>query len=150
MSTFQGAFVLAIVSLLGAEAPAEDLKPAISVADVRCLIVALQMGSIPGTDSQTAAAMSVMYYFGKLDTGVRDAALEQAMAQEALKMTQADAASEARRCGSEMQERGKAITTIGNDLVARGPSLYLKPPASVSPSTATAATATRLPASAAH
>jgi len=140
MSTFRGLLALTLALTSGAVARAEDpkatLAPPIAVADVRCLIVALQMGSTPGAEAQTAAFMSVMYYFGKLDKGVRDAELEQAIAQEALRMTQGDVATEARRCGSELQERGKAITTIGNDLVARGPALYPKPPVAASPSTA--------------
>jgi hypothetical protein len=140
MSTFRGLLALMLAVVSGTVARAQDpkpaLAPAIAVADVRCLIVALQMGSTPGAEAQTAAFMSVMYYFGKLDKGVRDAELEQAIAQEALKMTQGEVATEARRCGSELQERGKAITTIGNDLVARGPALYPKPPVGASPSTA--------------
>jgi hypothetical protein len=91
-----------------------------SVADVRCFMVAMQIGKTPGTTQQTAALTGAMYYLGRLDGRSPKLDLESVMVAEEAKMTPADLRSEAVRCGATITARGNEIQRIGKDLIERG------------------------------
>jgi hypothetical protein len=104
-------------SLFSVKAHADDGE---SVADVRCVIVAIQIGKMPGAAQQAAATMTALYYLGRLDGRSPKLDLEDLIAKEAVKMTSADFRSEAVRCGNALAEKGDVLQRIGNDLILGG------------------------------
>ena len=70
--------------------------------------------------------MLSLYYIGRLDGRAPNFDLEGAMVEQMLKMTPADYASEAQRCGKRLQAKGQQITTIGKHLVERGRQMQQK------------------------
>ena len=88
-----------------------------SIADVRCVIVAMKMGKAPGSAQQTSAIMIALYYLGRLDGRALQANIEDLIAKEVVKMTAAELRSEAVRCGTALAKKGEEISNIGNRLV---------------------------------
>jgi hypothetical protein len=82
-------------------------------ADVRCLIVGLSMGSVPGAAPRTAGVMIAMYYLGRLDARSPKPDLEALLGEEVEKITPNDLKSESVRCGTEFKSKGNQLAKIG-------------------------------------
>ena len=103
-----------------AEAPDADASSRATSADVRCMIVATQMGQVPGAAAQTAGLLAMYYYLGRLEGRAPDADLATLIEDEVRTWTAADNQSERMRCGSEITAMGKRLQVIGERLVAHG------------------------------
>jgi hypothetical protein len=90
-----------------------------SVADARCIVVAMNMSKELGPAQQSAAMMTLLYYLGRLDGRGSKLDIENLIEKEAVKMTAAELRAEAVRCGAALTEKGQEIQKIGRDL-ARG------------------------------
>jgi hypothetical protein len=107
----------------GSASPAGAL-PASSQADVltpdlRCLIVGLTMANSTDPARRTAGVTFTTYYMGRLDAaGIGDRLEDRLFAEESA-MTQTDVATEATRCGRQLQQRGQAMIAMGHRLMAR-------------------------------
>jgi hypothetical protein len=84
------------------------------VADVRCVLIGMQMIGLPDVAQHSNGMMTVMYYLGKLDRANPKLDIEGLIVHEAAKMTIAESQSEARRCGNALIEKGKLLRRIGS------------------------------------
>ena len=103
----------AIVILTTLCAPQARADTAEVTSAVRCVIVALRMGQVPGVAAQTAGMMTMFHYLGRLDSEVG-------------KLSTDDLKSEAARCGKKITEKGEELQVIGQHLVERGKQLQLE------------------------
>jgi hypothetical protein len=88
-------------------------------ADIRCLMVGMQLSTATDTNQRTGANMLTIYYFGRLEH-YSAKVLEDALFKEYVAFKPADFQLEAERCGKSLMEKGQVITKIGEDLVQRG------------------------------
>jgi hypothetical protein len=61
-----------------------------------------------------------LYYIGRLDGRVPKLDIEHLIIEETRKMADADYASEEKRCGGALAQKGQQITEIGKHLVESG------------------------------
>lgn len=87
-----------------------------TTADVRCVLVGLRASAL----QQSSGSLEVMYYLGRLDGREPKLDLEALMTQETPRMTQAEYASEAVRCGKPLTLRGQQLVQIGKNMAKRG------------------------------
>jgi hypothetical protein len=118
---FLAIVTLAVFCTLQAGADTPNATP-----DVRCMIVGMRMGQVPGATAQTAGIMAIFYYLGRLDALSPKPDLEALIESEVVKMSPDDLKSEAVRCGSEITEKGKQLQVIGQHLIERGKKLQLE------------------------
>lgn len=85
------------------------------------------MGTSKNASQKAAGLMLDLYYLGRLDGRDPHFDLENAIVAQLAKMTQADYAADARRCGRSLQAKGRQITMIGKDLIRRGHAMQKKP-----------------------
>jgi hypothetical protein len=108
-------------SMLGLFAVRAIAQDAATIADVRCVVVGMQIAGAAASPQQSSGVFITLYYMGRLDgRGVKKGVEEQLIAEEASNMTNADYASETKRCEAGLAETGQQITKIGNDLIERG------------------------------
>jgi hypothetical protein len=107
--------VLACLHKVEARAGDEEL-----VADVRCVIVGMQMGKLQDVAQQFSGMTVIFYYLGRIDALSPKPNVEDLIAQEIVKMTSAVLRTEAVRCGEALTEKGNEIQKIGRDLIRRG------------------------------
>jgi hypothetical protein len=88
-------------------------------ADIRCLIVGMQLSTATDTNQRTGGNMLTIYYFGRLEH-YSAKVLEDAIFKESLLIKPAEFESEAGRCGRALMEKGQEITQIGSNLSRRG------------------------------
>jgi hypothetical protein len=108
-----------------ASANAEDAD---TTADVRCLVVALKMGSSQNSTLQNAGYMASLYWLGRLDGRAPKLNLEEAVIAELLKMNEDEFRLEAKRCGTILMARGQAETAMGKDIQRRGEQMMQNTP----------------------
>ena len=113
------ALYLGLLALLPVFSPVYALDPE-AISDVRCIVVGLRFSRAADSTQRSAGLMLSLYYIGRLDGHVPGYDLEDAIVQQMKTMTLADFASEARRCGGSLQDKGKQITEIGQHLIQRG------------------------------
>jgi hypothetical protein len=101
-----------------------EAQDAASIADVRCVVVGMQIYD-SGDSTQRATGMWLsLYYIGQLHGRAPQLDIENLLVEEASKMTASDSASEAKRCGAGLSAIAEQISRIGNDLLQR----HGKPP----------------------
>lgn len=88
--------------------------------DIRCVVISIRMLGSGNDTEKSAALVAVMYFLGKLDGRSPGLDLEKAIISQVDAMKPDDAKAEAVRCGTEMQERGKSLETIGTALTKKG------------------------------
>jgi hypothetical protein len=109
-------------------------------ADIRCLIVGMQLSSAADTNQRTGGNMLTMYYSGRLEH-YSAKVLEDAIFKESLIIKAAEFESEAARCGRSLMEKGQQITQIAGNLSRRAQERQQKQAApSAAPSAETSAT----------
>jgi hypothetical protein len=103
-------------------AHAENFPPP---ADIRCVIVAMQISISNDANQRTGGNMLAMYYVGRLDQYPAKA-IEDAIFKELPAMTPELFKSEADRCGRILMEKGQVLTQIGNGITNRAKELQQK------------------------
>jgi hypothetical protein len=97
-------------------AHAQDAETA---ADVRCVVVGIQMSRSLDATQQTSGPMVVMYYLGRLDRVVPGPNLEDLIANAASQMSTVEFQTDAARCGKLLIEKGQLLQRIGSNLTLR-------------------------------
>jgi hypothetical protein len=108
--------------LLIPTAGAENAPPP---ADIRCVIVAMQISISNDANQRTGGNMLAMYYVGRLDQYPAKV-LEDAIFKELPTMTPDLFKSEADRCGRILMGKGQVLTQIGNSISSRAKELQEK------------------------
>ena len=90
-----------------------------ATADVRCLIVGMNVAGMGDAAQQSAGQMLSMYYMGRLDAHLPKLDIEALIMKEAAAMSSSDFAAEARRCGNSLSDRGREIQRMGKDISER-------------------------------
>ena len=109
--------VLLVFLLLPAvNAQAQD---AATIADIRCVIVGMQLAGVANSAQQPQGIVLTWYYIGRLEGRVPKLDIEKLLIEETGSMTSSDYALEIKRCGAELAEKGRQVTQIGKDLIER-------------------------------
>jgi hypothetical protein len=109
-------FVFILALSLFSLAHAQDTETA---ADVRCVVVGIQMSRSLDATQQTSGAMVVMYYLGRLDRAIPGPNLEELIANAASQMSTVEFQTDAARCGKLLIEKGQLLQRIGSKLTLR-------------------------------
>ncbi len=92
----------------------------VNIADIRCVVVGMKLVGAANSPDQSRGFLLTLYYIGRLDGRSPKLDIEHLLIEETRKMTDADYASEERRCGARLAEKGQQITEIGKHLVESG------------------------------
>ena len=88
--------------------------------DLRCLTISFRLAGSDEAQIRQAGLIAGYYYLGKVDGSAPALDLETAIHDSDLTLSDPQfAAAEARRCGAELQARGREIIEIGNRLSER-------------------------------
>lgn len=109
-------FCLAGSTAVAADAANDDATE----ADVRCVVVAMRMGSSDNPQMKTAGMIASMYFLGRVDSRNPDLDLETRIIDDLQKMTPEDLRAESQRCGNILTARGAALKTMGEDMIRKG------------------------------
>lgn len=109
--------LLAAVAICSVRAEAQD---AATIADIRCVIVGMQLSGMVNSPQQSSGILLTWYYIGRLDGRAPKLEIEALLIAEANKITTSDYASETKRCGAGLTERGQQVAQIGKNLIERG------------------------------
>jgi hypothetical protein len=107
----------ALVTILSLASMRICAQEAVNIADIRCVVVGLKMTAAANTPDQSKGFLLTLYYLGRLDGRAPKLEIENLLIGERGRMTSSDDASEAKRCGAGLMEKGEQITKIGKDLV---------------------------------
>ncbi len=107
----------ALTALMVSNAVAQDRQPE---ADLRCLVVALDMGNSVDPDIKNLAPLAAMYYIGRIEGRDPRLDLEAKLTGELMKMSAAERQAEVRRCGADLSAKGKLLSDIGANLQKKG------------------------------
>lgn len=110
-------FLVAIYALLPQPTVASD--DAVITADVRCVVVGMQIAGSGDASQQSRGIYMTLYYLGRLDGRPQKLDAEALIVAQANSMTSADYAAEAKRCEAGLTEKGRQITDIGKHLSDR-------------------------------
>ena len=110
-----GLVAAALVSLIAAcalpaRACAADPE---TLADVRCVLVALHTAALNVPAERVAGAMAAIYYLGRLDGHAPRADVEKLIEREARNMTSVEIRVESARCGGVLVRKGHELQKIG-------------------------------------
>jgi len=105
--------LLAAAAMVSLPVCAQDAE---TIADVRCVAVGIRDAELPNSTQKSTGTLLVLYYVGRLDGRNPTLDLEKLLADQIAKMTDADYASESRRCGQSLSAKGAQITHLGEDL----------------------------------
>jgi hypothetical protein len=106
--------LVAALSLVPLQAMAQDAD---TVADVRCVAVGIRYAELPDSREKSTGLLMALYFIGRLDGRDPKLDLQALLAQQLSKMTAADFAAEATRCGNSLTTKGAQITRLGQDLL---------------------------------
>jgi hypothetical protein len=107
------------LGLIAAQAVGQD---AVTIGDVRCVVIGMQIaGTAPPAEQSTGIFMT-LYYLGRLDGRRTKADVEKLIIAQASMMTGADYAAETMRCEAGLTEKGRQIAKIGAGLTQHGKS----------------------------
>jgi hypothetical protein len=95
-------------------------QEAVNIADVRCVVVGMKLAGTANSSDQSRGLLLTLYYIGRLDGRSPKLDIEHLIIEETRRMADADYASEERRCGAALAEKGHQITEIGKHLVESG------------------------------
>jgi hypothetical protein len=107
------AVLMAASALVSVAVSAQDSD---TVADVRCVAVGIRDAELPNSTQKATGTLLVLYFLGRLDGRNPTLDLEKLLAEQIAKMTEADYATESRRCGQILATKGAQITHLGEDL----------------------------------
>jgi hypothetical protein len=95
-------------------------QEAVNIADIRCVVVGMKLAAATSSPDQSRGFLLTLYYIGRLDGRLPKLDIEHLIIEETRKMADADYASEEKRCGAGLAEKGRQITEIGKHLVESG------------------------------
>jgi len=90
------------------------------IADVRCMIVSMDLPKEDNEAAPTAAMISVMFFLGRIEGRDPHYDVKRALGGQMAVMTADDRLKERKRCMTEMLEKGKAAEQLGIDLINQG------------------------------
>jgi hypothetical protein len=93
---------------------------AVNIADIRCVVVGMKLAGATSSPDQSRGFLLTLYYIGRLDGRVPKLDIERLIIEETRMMADSDYASEEKRCGAGLAEKGQQITEIGKHLVESG------------------------------
>ncbi|HEX3674304.1 MAG TPA: hypothetical protein VHU87_08540 [Rhizomicrobium sp.] len=96
-----------------------DATEVATEADVRCVLVAINMANSGNPSLVTAGTMANMYFMGRLDARTPDLDLETRLIDDLHKLSQDDIRAEATRCGAILITRGAAMKSMGEDMIRK-------------------------------
>jgi hypothetical protein len=105
---------VAALTLLPLPVIAQDAD---TVADVRCVAVGIRSAALPDSRQKSTGLLMALYFIGRVDGRNPKLDLEALLSEQLSKMTAADFAAEATRCGSSLATKGAQITKVGQDLL---------------------------------
>ena len=108
-----------LVAALGLASMRIGAQETVNIADIRCVAVGMKLAGAANSSDQSRGFLLTLYYIGRLDGRVPKLDIENLLIAESSKMTNSDDASEAKRCGAALVEKGEQITKIGKDLIER-------------------------------
>ena len=108
-----------LVTVLGLASMRAEAQEAVNIADIRCVVVGMKLSGMVNSPEQSRGILLTWYYLGRLDGRVPQLDIESLLIKEGGKMTSADYAVEANRCGTSLEEMGQKITQIGKNLIER-------------------------------
>ena len=111
-------FIMLVTTLLVASMQT-DAQDTATIADVRCVVVGMQIYGSGDSARQATGMWLSLYYIGQLHGRAPQLDIENLIVEEANKMTASDSASEAKRCGAGLSVIAEQIARIGNDLLQR-------------------------------
>lgn len=111
---FKASIILIFAGLFSV-AYALDAPPS---ADIRCLIVGSVMSGSADATQRTAGNMLAIYSIGRLNAFSAQE-IEDAMVGESATITPAQIQTETARCGADLQEKGRMMQEIGQNIVRR-------------------------------
>jgi hypothetical protein len=109
-----------LASILGLMATAAVAQDSATIADVRCVVVGMQIAGAATSPQQSRGVFMTLYYIGRLDGRTPKLDIERLIVAEANRMTSTDYASEGQRCEAGLTEKGQQITQIGRDMTGVG------------------------------
>lgn len=109
-----------LVATLGLAAMPIGAQEAVNISDIRCVVVGMKMAGATNSSDQSRGFLLTLYYIGRLDGRRPQLDIEHLLIEETRKMTDADYASEEKRCGARLAVKGQQITEIGKHLVDSG------------------------------
>jgi hypothetical protein len=109
-----------LVGVLWLASVRAEAQEAVNIADIRCVVVGMKLSEMVNSPDQSRGILLTLYYIGRLDGRVPQLDIENLLIEENSKMTSSDYASEAKRCGTGLAEKGQQITKVGKDLIERG------------------------------
>jgi hypothetical protein len=109
-----------LVATLGLASMRIGAQETVNIADIRCVIVGMKLAGATSSPDQSRGFLLTLYYIGRLDGRVPKLDIEHLIIGETRKMADADYASEEKRCGGALAQKGQQITEIGNHLVESG------------------------------
>jgi hypothetical protein len=96
-----------------------EAQDATTIADIRCVIVGMELAGVANSAQQPQGIVLTWYYIGRLEGRVPKLDIESLLIEETSGMANSDYASEAKRCSAELAEMGRHVTQIGKDLIER-------------------------------
>ena len=106
--------LVAALTIVPLQVMAQDAD---TVADVRCVAVGIRSAELPDSRQKSTGLLMALYFIGRLDGRNPKVELEALLAAQVAKMTAADFAAEATRCGQSLASKGAQITKVGQDLL---------------------------------
>lgn len=106
-------------SLLAALSAAAVAAPSDDADDVRCLIVAAELGDSKDKELEQAGSIMTMYYLGKLDGRSPGTDLEALVARQASAMGEEEKERLLIACSAQLELRGKQLEAVGERLSRR-------------------------------
>ena len=108
--------LLAVSGLVSSGSEAQD---AATIADIRCVIIGMQLSAVTNSPQQTQGIVLTWYYIGRLDGRMPKLDIESLLIEETSRMTSSDYSSETKRCGAALAAKGQQVNKIGKDLIER-------------------------------
>ena len=105
------------VATLGLASMRIGAQEAVNITDIRCVVVGMKLAGATSPPDRSRGFLLTLYYIGRLDGRAPKLDIEHLIIEETRKMADADYASEEKRCGAGLAEKGRQITEIGKHLV---------------------------------
>jgi hypothetical protein len=110
----QHASLVSILALASLNSRAQDAQ---TIEDIRCVVIGMKIAGAAAYAQQSRGVFMTLYYIGRLDGRAVKVNVERLIVDEANKMTDANYASDEKRCEAGLTEKGLQITKIGRDLL---------------------------------
>ena len=94
-------------------------QESLTIADIRCMIVGMELSALTDSQSQSRGIFMTLYYMGRIRGRTPKLIIEDLTIEEANKMPNGELASEEKRCLTDLAEAGVKLTQIGKDIIER-------------------------------